>query len=67
VPLLNFAGQAVGAISIAGTSTKLEGERLDALADRMKSAGDYLSRRLGFLGSSTNGHVATGLQEPTET
>jgi DNA-binding IclR family transcriptional regulator len=53
VPILNFAGQAVGAISIAGTSAKVEGQRLEVLAARIKTAGEYLSRRLGFL---VNGH-----------
>jgi DNA-binding IclR family transcriptional regulator len=54
VPILNFAGHAVGAISIAGTSAKVEGPRLEALAERIKSAGEYLSRRLGFL---VDGHA----------
>jgi DNA-binding IclR family transcriptional regulator len=49
VPILNYAGHPVGAISVAGTSPKQEGERLDTLVTRMKAAGDYLSRRLGFV------------------
>ncbi len=49
VPILNFAGHAVGAISIAGTSAKVDGPRLELLAERIKTAGQYLSRRLGFL------------------
>lgn len=49
VPILNYTGHAVGALSIAGTIPKAEGERLDALVVRVKAAGDFLSRRLGFL------------------
>ena len=41
VPILNFAGHAVGAISIAGTSAKVEGQRLEVLAERIKTAGQY--------------------------
>lgn len=48
VPILNHAGRAVGAISVAGTTPKAEGERLDALLARLKTAGEYVSRRLGF-------------------
>jgi DNA-binding IclR family transcriptional regulator len=48
VPILNYTGHAVGAISVAGTTPKVDGERLDALAARTRAAGDYLSRRLGF-------------------
>jgi IclR family acetate operon transcriptional repressor len=48
VPILNHAGRAVGAISVAGTTPKGEGERLDALVARLKVAGDYVSRRFGF-------------------
>lgn len=54
VPILNFAGQPVGAISVAGTTPKTEGERLDALVLRVRSAGEYVSRRLGFI-SRPNG------------
>jgi DNA-binding IclR family transcriptional regulator len=49
VPILNFGGHSVGAISVAGTSPKPEGDRLDILAKRMKTAGEYLSRRLGHV------------------
>ena len=49
VPILNYAGYAVGAISVAGTSPKGEGERLDLLVQRMCRAGEYLSRRMGYL------------------
>jgi DNA-binding IclR family transcriptional regulator len=49
VPILNYTGHAVGAISVAGTTPKTDGERLDALVARTKAAGDYLSRRLGFI------------------
>jgi DNA-binding IclR family transcriptional regulator len=55
VPILNFAGHAVGAISIAGTSTKVEGERLAVLAQRMTAAGEHLSRRIGFVQTPPNG------------
>src|SRR5437868_7784767 len=48
VPILNHAGRAVGAISVAGTTPKTEGERLDALVARVKNAGQYVSRRVGF-------------------
>lgn len=63
VPILNYAGQPVGAISVAGTTPKTEGERLDTLVSRIKSAGDYVSRRLGFIAKLDvqtlhgNGHV----------
>ena len=55
VPILNFAGHAVGAISIAGTSTKVEGDRLAVLAERMTAAGEHLSRRIGFVHTAQNG------------
>jgi IclR family acetate operon transcriptional repressor len=48
VPILNHAARPVGAISVAGTTPKTEGERLDALILRLKSAGDYVSRRVGY-------------------
>jgi DNA-binding IclR family transcriptional regulator len=48
VPILNHAGRPVGAISIAGTTPKSDGERLDAMVSRLKNAGEYVSRRLGF-------------------
>jgi DNA-binding IclR family transcriptional regulator len=48
VPILNHAGRAVGAISVAGTTPKTDGERLDALVARVKNAGQYVSRRVGF-------------------
>jgi len=47
VPILNYAGYAVGALSVAGTSPKGAGERLDLLVQRMCRAGEYLSRRMG--------------------
>ncbi|MDQ3809469.1 MAG: IclR family transcriptional regulator [Chloroflexota bacterium] len=48
VPILNHAGRAVGAISVAGTTPKTEGERFDVLVGRLKAAGEHVSRRLGF-------------------
>jgi DNA-binding IclR family transcriptional regulator len=57
VPILNHAGRPVGAISIAGTTPKTDGERLDAMVSRLKRAGEYVSRRLGFTGRA-NGRVA---------
>ncbi len=71
VPILNHAGRAVGAISVAGTTPKTEGERLDALVARLSAAGEYVSRRLGFTppasGSTarTNGQQATSAPPPT--
>jgi DNA-binding IclR family transcriptional regulator len=63
VPILNHAGRPVGAISIAGTIPKTPGERLDAMASRLKSAGEYVSRRLGFT-ERTNGHLAVATEPP---
>jgi len=57
VPILNHAGRPVGAISIAGTTPKTDGERLDAMVSRLKSAGEYVSRRLGFT-DRANGQIA---------
>ncbi|HEY1295014.1 MAG TPA: IclR family transcriptional regulator [Chloroflexota bacterium] len=71
VPILNHAARAVGAISVAGTTPKGDGERLDALVARLKAAGDYVSRRLGFSPSaaprlsSTNGSAQTSNLPPT--
>jgi DNA-binding IclR family transcriptional regulator len=59
VPILNHASRPVGAISVAGTTPKTEGERLEALVLRIKAAGDYVSRRVGFSADPSNGHVAT--------
>jgi IclR family acetate operon transcriptional repressor len=55
VPILNFTGHAVGAISVAGTCAKPEGPRLEILAQRLKTAGEYLSRRLGHIVRQTDG------------
>lgn len=52
VPILNHAGRPVGAISVAGTTPKTDGERLDALVIRIKAAGEYVSRRVGFSAGS---------------
>ena len=49
VPILNYTGHAVGAISVAGVSPKVEGERVELLVSRLKAAGEHLSRRLGYL------------------
>lgn len=49
VPLLDHTNRAVGAISIAGTSPRLESARFDALVQRVVSAGRELSLRLGHV------------------
>jgi len=49
VPILNHAARPVGAISVAGTTPKTDGDRLDALVQRLRSAGEHVSRRLGFV------------------
>jgi IclR family acetate operon transcriptional repressor len=51
VPILNHTARPVGAISVAGTTPKSEGERLEALVFRIKTAGEYISRRIGYNGS----------------
>jgi DNA-binding IclR family transcriptional regulator len=62
VPILNHAGRPVGAISVAGITPKAEGDRLEALVLRLKTAGEYVSRRVGFGAASDatsvvpNGH-----------
>jgi len=60
VPIFNHAGRPVGAISVAGITPKSEGDRLDALVLRLKTAGDYVSRRVGF---SAPSHGALGANE----
>ena len=67
VPILNHAGRAVGAISVAGTTPKTEGERLDALVARLKSAGEYVSRRLGFSPPAAAISVANNGHQPGST
>jgi DNA-binding IclR family transcriptional regulator len=62
VPILNYAGYAVGAISVAGTSPKGEGERLELLVQRMRRAGEYLSRRMGYV--PRDGAVAPRALDP---
>jgi len=52
VPILNHAGRPVGAISVAGTTPKEDGERLDVLVARLRTAGEYVSRRIGFNGTA---------------
>jgi hypothetical protein len=42
----------------------VEGERLEVLAERMKAAGDYVSRRLGFV--RANGHLAALLADEAD-
>jgi IclR family acetate operon transcriptional repressor len=49
VPLLNHTGRAVGAISIAGTSTRAGDERHDALVALMREVGAEVSMRLGYV------------------
>jgi DNA-binding IclR family transcriptional regulator len=61
VPILNHVGRPVGAISIAGTTPKSEGERLDAMVSRLMGAGEYVSRRLGFT-ECVNGHVPASIE-----
>ena len=65
VPILNHAGRPVGAISIAGTTPKTDGERLDAMVSRLKSAGEYVSRRLGFT-ERANGRGALPAERAAE-
>ena len=48
VPILNHAGRPVGSMSVAGTTPKNEGERLEAMVQRLKRAGEHVSRRLGY-------------------
>jgi DNA-binding IclR family transcriptional regulator len=54
VPLLNQAHRAVGAISIAGTSPKADGERFEALVDLMREVGEDVSSRLGHVALATD-------------
>lgn len=49
VPVLNYTGRAVGAVSVAGVATKAGGERFDALAERLLGVGRELSLRLGYV------------------
>ena len=50
VAILNHAARPIGAISVAGTTPKAEGERLEALVSRLKNAGEHVSRRIGYVG-----------------
>jgi DNA-binding IclR family transcriptional regulator len=52
VAILNHAARPVAAISVAGTTPKSEGERLQALVVRLKSAGEQVSRRIGYVGAA---------------
>lgn len=49
VPLLNHTSRAVGAISVAGTSTRRENERFEALTQFMLKIGGDISARLGYV------------------
>lgn len=46
-PILNYAGRAVGAISVAGTEPRVGGDRFDLLRLQVIDAGKDISRRLG--------------------
>jgi IclR family acetate operon transcriptional repressor len=63
VPILNHAGRPVGAISVAGTTPKADGERLEELVLRLRTAGEYVSRRIGFSGANDQTSVANGHPE----
>jgi DNA-binding IclR family transcriptional regulator len=65
VPIFNHAGRPVGAISVAGITPKSEGERLDTLVLRLKTAGDYVSRHVGFSAASDGALAANQHQRVT--
>lgn len=48
VPLFNYVGRAVGAISIAGAGPRVDSERFAPLVDRITTIGKQLSFRLGY-------------------
>jgi DNA-binding IclR family transcriptional regulator len=65
VPILIHAGRPVGAISVAGITPKSDGDRLEALVLRLKTAGEYLSRRVGFSAASDETLAANGHRDVT--
>lgn len=48
VPLLNYAGNVVGGISIAGITPRIGSERFDGLVRRVMAVGGAISTRLGY-------------------
>ena len=61
VPIYNYTGSVVGAISISGPSTRML-EQWDRMIDALKGAGDMISRRLGYVRAmrSRATHAARG-------
>lgn len=48
VPIYNYTGSVVGAISISGPTARML-EQWDRMIDALKGAGDMISRRLGYV------------------
>lgn len=48
VPLLNYAGRAVGAVSIAGIGPRIGSDRFEGLVYELRMVGEQLSLRLGY-------------------
>jgi DNA-binding IclR family transcriptional regulator len=55
VPLINYAGRAVGAISIAGATPRIGSERFDGLVRKVTAVGQAISMRLGYNPAAANG------------
>jgi len=55
VPLVNYAGRPVGAVSIAGTGPRIGSARFDALVDKLLTVGAELSIRLGHVDTFPTG------------
>jgi DNA-binding IclR family transcriptional regulator len=50
-PIFNHLGEVAGAISISGTSLRMNEEKIAGIKDKLMEAGKMVSQRLGFRGS----------------
>jgi DNA-binding IclR family transcriptional regulator len=56
VPIYNFTGAVVGAISISGPSKRML-EQWDKMIDTLKNAGEMISKRLGYVKSMRSKYI----------
>lgn len=57
VPLINYTGRAVGAISIVGATPRIGSERFDGLVRKVRAVGQAISLRLGSDPEAANGRT----------
>ncbi|MPY86974.1 MAG: helix-turn-helix domain-containing protein [Luteitalea sp.] len=56
-PVFNWDGSVVAAVSVTGSTRRIDTENCDTLADQVKQAAIGISRQLGYLGGCTPGAI----------